>query len=84
VISDGREKSRQKRKSPVQRADRSGEQLSIDDKWPKGAVPGVIALLETAFVPERIDNTQIYEALVAGPRALDWWWRSVLLGVVQD
>lgn len=54
---------------------------SIDEKWPGGTTSIVISLLETAFVPERIDNMQIYETLVAGPRKLDRYWQIVLTGI---
>lgn len=54
---------------------------SIDEKWPAGSTAKVIGLLEMAFVPERIDNMQIYEALVAGPRKLNWYWQIVLTGI---
>ena len=54
---------------------------SFEDKWPADEITQVICLLEWLFVPERIDELQIYKTLCEGPGKLDWWWGIVLIGV---
>jgi len=77
-----RKRVRLNRKGPAQRAARPTKAQQVADIWPLGEIPYALELMEMSFRPEKIDQRQIYETLVAGPKALDEIWRMVLTGYV--